>query len=637
MWNYGYALHSLFILFIILIFYFSRPRLTIRINKMFLYLLWTEIVVLFLDIVSSWADSNVSAAGLPLAHLLNVIYFASFFFRSLAFFEFTAVVFKYNYLTKRVTLTLLCIPFGIGFLFSILSPWTGLMYNLDDYQYHSGPFYFLLYYVTYFYLAISVYLTLRYRKSIRRRHYYTMLLYNIILVLGIIIREVFPTYLLMDSFCLMSILAVYLSFCNPEYYLESRGGIFNSKAFRDYFEENNGRLHHRILGIAIHNYMEMRDIYGGRQMDQGITLISQYLTRTFPEFNSFYYRNGRFFLVGGTDMPQEKTAAVVRERFRHSWVSEDLELYLGVNFSSVEVNGRVASSDYLLSTLMNSMDRADESDMGEIVRISEKELDDYVKKAALKKALDDAVEHNRVEVYLQPFIDARSKKLIGAEALARIKDEEGNIIPPGEFIPVAERNGKINALGEQIFEKTCLFIKDHDMQSLGMKWISVNLSPVQFVKRDLADRYAAIVEKHGTNPEMIHLEITEVSMADESFMKKQVSAMRDKGFKFALDDYGTGSSNLGRIKKYPFVDIKIDMSVVWDYCNNPDEILPSMISTFKRMGFKTTCEGIEDENMVKVITELGCDYLQGYYYSKPLPIEEFVKKYSSCNLPGNPI
>ena len=93
MWNYGYALHSLFILFIILIFYFSRPRLTIKINRMFLYLLWTEIVVLFLDIVSSWADSDVSAAGLPLAHLLNVIYFASFFFRSLAVHSFRDWIF----------------------------------------------------------------------------------------------------------------------------------------------------------------------------------------------------------------------------------------------------------------------------------------------------------------------------------------------------------------------------------------------------------------------------------------------------------------------------------------------------------------------------------------------------------------
>jgi EAL domain-containing protein (putative c-di-GMP-specific phosphodiesterase class I) len=115
-------------------------------------------------------------------------------------------------------------------------------------------------------------------------------------------------------------------------------------------------------------------------------------------------------------------------------------------------------------------------------------------------------------------------------------------------------------------------------------------------------------------------------------MNRQVHALREKGFKFALDDYGTGSSNIKRIKHYPFVDVKIDMSVVWDYCKAPDEILPTMISTFKRMGFKTTCEGIEDENMAKIVTELGCDYLQGYLYSKPLPMDEFVKKYSSCNL-----
>ena len=550
--------------------------------------------------------------------------------RSLAFLEYTAIVYRRS--DEKVKTTIVSIPFVIAFVFAVISPWTGLMFDLNDNTYHSGPFYFLVYYVTYFYLALSSFVTIRYRHSLRRRHFYSMLLYNLVLWAGIILRKVFPQYLIMDSCCLIAIIILYLAFGNPEFYLESRGGVFNSKAFRDYFEEHNGRLKHKIVGMAIHNYMEMRDIYGGRQLDQGITLISMYLTRTFPEYNVFYYRNGRFFLVGNPELDEEMVVNTIRDRFRHPWTADNLELYLEPAFTSVSLSGAVASSDYLLSTLMTAMDRADESDMGEIVRISGKELDDYVKKAALKKALDDAVEHNRVEVYLQPFIDARSKKLIGAEALARIKDEEGNIIPPGEFIPVAERNGKINALGEQIFEKTCLFIKDYDMQSLGMKWISVNLSPVQFVKRDLADRYAAIVEKHGINPEMIHLEITEVSMADESFMKKQVSAMRDKGFKFALDDYGTGASNLSRIKHYPFVDIKIDMSVVWDYCKNPDEMLPSMLSTFKRMGFKTTCEGIEDENMAKIVTELGCDYLQGYLYSKPLPMDEFVKKYSSCNL-----
>ncbi len=632
MWNYGYAIHSLFILFIILLFYFSLPRLPLRINRIFIYLLWLESAVLFFDIVSSWADSNLSQVSLSVAHLLNVCYFASFFLRALAFFEFTSIVFKRNYSDSKLYLAIFCIPFSVAFAFTFISPWTGLIYNLDGGQYHNGPFYFLLYYVTYFYLVCSVYVTLRYRYIIRRRYFYSMMLYQAVLVAGIIFRKAFPSYLLMDSFCLMAIFTVYLAFGNPEFYLESRSKVFNADAFRDYFEENNGRLNHKILGVSIHNYMEMRDIYGGRQIDSGITLISQYLYRTFPECEIFYYRNGTFFLMADPEFDENGAAAVIKERFKHAWTADNLELYLGVTFTSAYVRNDVASSDYLLSTLMSAVDKADGEFTGEIAFVSDKELNDYVDKASIKRALENAVEHNQVEVFLQPFIEAKSGNLVGAEALARIRDAEGNIIPPIAFIPMAEANGKINTLGEQIFDKACLFAKENDIAAMGMKWISVNLSPIQFVKRDLAERYASIVEKHGIDPGMMHLEITEVSLADESFMNRQVHAMREKGFKFALDDYGTGSSNIKRIKHYPFVDVKIDMSVVWDYCKAPDEILPTMISTFKRMGFKTTCEGIEDENMAKIVTELGCDYLQGYLYSKPLPMDEFVKKYSSCNL-----
>lgn len=632
MWNFGFAIHSFIILFIILLFYVSLPRLSIKINRVFLYLMSLESAVLFFDIVSSWADSNLSMVSLSVAHLLNVCYFASFFLRSLAFFEFNSIVLKRNYSSNKLFLALLCIPFFIAFLFSLISPWTGLIYDLDGGQYHNGPFYFLLYYVTYFYLACAIYITFRYKYILRRRHFYSVLLYHIVLLAGIICRSVFPTYLLMDSFCLIAIIIVYLAFGNPEFYLESRSKVFNADAFRDYFEENNGNLNHIILGVAIHNYMEMRDIYGGRQIDQGITLLSQYLYRTFPECDVFYYRNGTFFIMADPEFDEKVAATVIKERFRHPWTSDNLELYLGVAFTSACVKKNIASSDYLLSTLMSAMDRADREFTGEISYVSDKELSDYVDKAALKRALENAVDHDQVEVFLQPFIEAKSGKLVGAEALARIRDAEGNIIPPVEFIPMAEANGKINILGEQIFNKACLFAKEHDLSAMGMKWISVNLSPIQFVKRDLADRYASIVEMHGIDPGIMHLEITEVSLADESFMNRQVHAMREKGFKFALDDYGAGSSNIKRIKHYPFVDIKFDMNVVWDYCKVPDEILPTMISTFKRMGFKTTCEGIEDENMAKIVTELGCDYLQGYLYSKPLPMDEFVKKYSSCNL-----
>jgi EAL domain-containing protein (putative c-di-GMP-specific phosphodiesterase class I) len=200
-------------------------------------------------------------------------------------------------------------------------------------------------------------------------------------------------------------------------------------------------------------------------------------------------------------------------------------------------------------------------------------------------------------------------------------------VPPKAFIGIAERNGKIIEMGEQVFEKTCRFIHEHDLISSGIEWINVNLSPIQFLRDDLADRFAEIARKYNVDPGIVHLEITEESMIDDIFLQKQMAAMTEKGFKFALDDYGTGYSNLNRLKRCPFSNIKLDMSVVWDYCRAPDEILPTMIKAFKQMNFEITAEGIENEQMAEAMKGIGCDYLQGYYYSKPLPMMDYAVKY----------
>ena len=103
--------------------------------------------------------------------------------------------------------------------------------------------------------------------------------------------------------------------------------------------------------------------------------------------------------------------------------------------------------------------------------------------------------------------------------------------------------------------------------------------------------------------------------------------MGEKGFVFVLDDYGTGYSNLSRLKKCPFASVKLDMSIVWDFCKEQDAILPNMIKALKHMGFTITAEGIEDEDMERIMKRIGCDYLQGYHYSKPVPAKEFAERY----------
>ena len=109
---------------------------------------------------------------------------------------------------------------------------------------------------------------------------------------------------------------------------------------------------------------------------------------------------------------------------------------------------------------------------------------------------------------------------------------------------------------------------------------------------------------------------------------EDLKRLKEIGFYFVLDDYGRGYSNLSRLKKCPFINVKLDMSLVWEYDREPDAMLPNAIETFKNMGFSVTAEGIENENMAKKMMAIGCDFLQGYFYSKPLPMDEFIQKYS---------
>ena len=125
------------------------------------------------------------------------------------------------------------------------------------------------------------------------------------------------------------------------------------------------------------------------------------------------------------------------------------------------------------------------------------------------------------------------------------------------------------------------------------------------------------------NERLIHLEITEQSMIDFSLLRDQITGLHKNGFEFSLDDYGSGYSNLSRVRQYPFTNIKIDMEVVWSYCREKDVLLPALVDGFKKMNLSITAEGIETEEMAGAMKEISCDYLQGYYFSRPLHHSDF--------------
>ena len=629
MWNYSYVFPSLLILFILVSYYFMLPRIPIRMNRTFIHLIGIECVVMIMDIISSWADMNYQLFPRWALYALNNLYFIAFFARALFFCVFTISVLRLEFLNNHFKYLLVMVPFVLESVLVLITPFTRNFYYMDDTGYHSGPLYNTLYLLFWLYLGISFFAILTHKERPRsKREFNTALWINTILLIGTICRLAFPQYLLMDTFCLIALLVSYLSYMNPDFYLEGRTWIFNARAIREYLDEINGQKKYRIFAFAIHDYRDVRELYGIRQMDHGVNLICDYLKKTFPNKIVFYYRSGRFGIVCDDIDNIDKIHETLQEKFSEPWVSDDVELYVEIGCALLNPGDRKLDYNTMTQVLMTAFNEADLAEKHEIRVIDEAGLQKAEKELEIKRAIEYAVDHDAVEIFLQPIMDAATGKLAGAEALARIGDAEGNIIPPGLFIPIAEHNGRISELGTQVFIKTCKFIKENNTKELGLNWINVNLSPIQFMKANLGNNLMHYIKKYDIDPRFIHLEITEEAMVDDQLLVYQTNMIKEMGFHFVLDDYGKGYSNLTRLKRCPFINIKLDMSIVWDYCRKPDVMLPNMVKTFASMGFGITAEGIESEYMAQTMAALGCTYLQGYYYSKPISVDEFIKKYS---------
>ncbi len=261
-----------------------------------------------------------------------------------------------------------------------------------------------------------------------------------------------------------------------------------------------------------------------------------------------------------------------------------------------------------------------------------KEVDaDFVeqmrKEKSMEQMLDEAMKEDRIEVFYQPIFSTKAKKFVSAEALVRMRDRDGNLVPPGAFISVAEANGKILQLGEIVFEKVCRFFTKEQLEQYGLHYIEVNLSVVQCGYPGLADDYIGIMEKYQINPKYINLEITEsASMAAKKTLLENMRRLMEYGVYFSLDDFGTGQSNLNYIVDMPVNIVKFDreMSQAFFQDEKAKYVMNAAMQMIHGMKLKIVSEGIETEDQYLAMEELSIDYIQGYYFSKPLPEAAFL-------------
>jgi EAL domain-containing protein (putative c-di-GMP-specific phosphodiesterase class I) len=244
------------------------------------------------------------------------------------------------------------------------------------------------------------------------------------------------------------------------------------------------------------------------------------------------------------------------------------------------------------------------------------------RRLALEHALREAVTQQQFVLYYQPQLDAFSQRATGVEALIRWQKPTGELVPPNDFIPLAEELGLINEMGDWALRTACHTLARWRQNGLPELIMAVNLSAIQLRNADLPQRIAAALHDSGLPGQALTLEITEsVAMQDPRASIERLGAIRDLGVHLAMDDFGTGYSSLAYLKRLPLNYLKLDRAFVQDLetDSNDAAICTATIGLAHNLGFGVIAEGVETRGQLDYLSHLGCDAFQGYYFSRPLP------------------
>lgn len=243
---------------------------------------------------------------------------------------------------------------------------------------------------------------------------------------------------------------------------------------------------------------------------------------------------------------------------------------------------------------------------------------------------EKALENNEILVYMQPKVSVKQGKIHGAEALTRLIDEDGSIVSPDIFIPVLENSGKVLDLDWYVMRYVFKTIKQWLSEGKEVVPISINLSKLHFYHDSLVKEIIDEFDSYEISPDYVEFEVTESVFFEEAeLIIDKISKLRAHGFKVSVDDFGAGYSSLNLIGILPVDIIKLDKGFIKNSLNNKKgkDIIKGLIRILNEIEMEIVCEGIETHEEERTVYEFGCDTMQGFLYDKPIPVEDFEKKY----------
>lgn len=404
-------------------------------------------------------------------------------------------------------------------------------------------------------------------------------------------------------------------------------GVLNTGRFRQELEnaiESGTRC--AIIRINIDRFRYINESYGEEIGDSLLQEAAERMRGSLPEDSlisrSFADDFTVMFKVGGPhDTSIHADVLNMWEQLHKPYFMSDEEIHANFSFGTTLYPDHGETAALLLSHADLTLKKSKQEYLGEPGWFNYSMLEQIHNRMQIEKKMPKALEAGEFELYFQPKgSSALCPLLVGIEVLLRWNDPEKGLVPPMDFIPIAEENGFIIPLGAWILMETCRIAKAWQDAGYPKIPISVNVSAVQFRHPQFLKVVEHALEASGLDPCFLELEVTETMLNDPVVIKEKLERLKNKGIKISIDDFGTGYSSIHYLKTLPIDILKIDKSFVQATPSSEQDstLLQSIIRLGKSFGLTVLAEGVESQSQLEFLTASGCDLIQGYYYSRPL-------------------
>ncbi|MCR5301538.1 MAG: EAL domain-containing protein [Lachnospiraceae bacterium] len=492
--------------------------------------------------------------------------------------------------------------------------------------------FYLGYFVFAFYMVFAVIFLNRNIKPVDRKRYYVLITPIIMVSIGLVMSLIVERHHVVCFSITLCIMILVLINRRVEDSIDLATGMHTYKVFAEDMDISfkTGKQMNIIL-LNIVNYKYALRLVGYDRMLKMLEPVSaeilRIMRRYHAQFMCYYNGDGKFAIelsqkhFAFSHEIADEIVSSIRQNIRMEIADFELE----INTCLVNCPDDVSDVDSLFM-LISDLDMVENTDKVVSASIIT-ETKEFTMKKEMPAIIDRALSNHYFSVFYQPIYDTKTKRFSSAEALLRLRDPKYGYISPGVFIPIAEKNGSIHAIGSFVIEEVVKFIASPDFAPLNVDYIEINLSAMQCLRSDLATEIITLATKYNVDPAKVNLEITETASGySQSKLYGNISALSEYGFSISLDDFGTGYSNLMRIASLPLTIVKLDrVFVLMEESGGHHVIIKNLIEMLKNMRMTVVVEGIETKEMVESFTQMGVDEIQGFYFSKPLTKAAYIR------------